>query len=948
MRMKVLYTAVWFFASIQCFTAQITDTFPSYIPDTISAIRLEYARQSRYEEVIAFFRRWETYRGLPKTHEDSAAWYTMQSAFAYTFFDLRQLDSAEAVLTPVLNVSVDAFPLQSLQIKNAWGVRLIYGGRFAEAKKHYEKMRVLLDNKKLPATPQQYCNTVHNLGVANQQLGDTDAALEVFNHIEDVIRENDIKDNRLKSNLQLNMAGAYMALGEYAQAIEHSRKAHAISVEEYGTDHPFSAQTLTSVANNMQQSGDLEGALKTYRECLAIYERIGRTEHPLRTVSLLNAAETLDKMGRQEEAMQYLIPCISIRRQAYGMRHSEVARAYKAKGTILRHMGRFDEALMSLDTALLALGFDAQSENPYSGVDAMFNLFYTLDHKADIYYDRAINNPDEANLVAALDAYIQGIHVLNDLRVHFKGRLAKGNLNHKSYNFYEPAIDVSLKLYERSGIVQDLEQAMQWSGESKGNDFYDLIRGENAMISAKVPDSVRARDDKFQQDLAELESTWYEVRNDDEKKVVEARQALDHTRKKYRAWLETVETQYPMYFELLHANTSLDVKERQVELLESSSQLIEYFVGDSNAFAFILTPEALHFVRLSHPDSLGHAVHRWRDDVVSSSALELQKLSRFVWQPLAPYLKQQEHLVIIPDGVLSSIPFEILEDEDGNLVLDQYDISYNYSSRSMALHSAVKKNQRWLGMAPEYSMTGGSMAMASRGLDSAVIRLRDMEWMKLPGAESEVNTIGDLTGGERRIGKTATEGFFRKMAGKFGILHLSMHAWTDDDEPLLSTLVFADEGADSDYDGRLYAHEIFQLDLPARLAVLSACNTGVGAFRRGEGISSLARAFMYAGTEATVMSLWKVPDESTAIIMQALYTHLRNGERKDEALRHAKLDYLNSVSEPEQKRPYYWAGFVLMGDPAPVYGGGFPIGIAGIIGGVLLLIGLMIWMKKRS
>ncbi len=276
--------------------------------------------------------------------------------------------------------------------------------------------------------------------------------------------------------------------------------------------------------------------------------------------------------------------------------------------------------------------------------------------------------------------------------------------------------------------------------------------------------------------------------------------------------------------------------------------------------------------------------------------------------------------MIIPDGVLTSVPFEILDEGSSGDVLNAYSVSYNYSSRE-EVHSTRRQNRKWLGIAPEYDFSNGGMAMASRGLDSAAVALKDVAWMKLPGAEAEVNAIGKITGGVRRIGKSATERFFQTMAGNFGILHLSMHAWTDDAEPLLSTLIFADDAADTVYDGKLYAHEIFQLDLPARLAVLSACNTGMGTFRRGEGISSLARAFMYAGTEATVMSLWKVPDQSTAQIMQAFYRHLRKGEPKDEALRNAKLDYRNMVDVPELRQPYYWAGFVLMGDTTPVYGG---------------------------
>ena len=138
--------------------------------------------------------------------------------------------------------------------------------------------------------------------------------------------------------------------------------------------------------------------------------------------------------------------------------------------------------------------------------------------------------------------------------MHFKGKLAKGSLNAKSYMFYEPAIDVCLRLYDKTGEVKFLDQALEWSSESKGNDFYDLIRGEQAMISSQIPDSVREKDDTFQQELAALESKWYDAR-DDEEKLIPARQELDSVKNAYRDWLTDVETAYPKYFELLHANS---------------------------------------------------------------------------------------------------------------------------------------------------------------------------------------------------------------------------------------------------------------------------------------------------------------------------------------------------------------------------------------------------------
>jgi CHAT domain-containing protein/tetratricopeptide (TPR) repeat protein len=933
----------------QASQAQAPRDFPEYTIKNIREVRSDFARESQYEEGIAYLRAWQSMQNDPVTHDDSARWYALKIAIVYTFFDLRQLDSVETELKPVMDIRPESFPEECLQIQNSWGVRLVYGGRYLEAKKHFEDHIALIESETLPAGPAHYCNAIHNLGVVNNQLGDADAALENFRRVEDVMREKEINDIRLSSRVQYNLASTYTSLGQYEQSIKHSRKAHELNVQQFGLDHVESAQSLNSLANHLNLSGDLEGALETYLQALGIYQRIGRTDHLMCSVTLLNTGETLNKLGCPEEGLPYVIDCIKIRRNTYGLRHADIARAYKARGTILGALGRYDEAHASMDTSLMALGYDMSSDHPYSGVEAMFHLFYTLDHRADLFYDQAIENPTEANLIFARDAYTKGIAVLNDMRVHFKGKLAKGNLNEKSYGFYEPAIDLCVRLYELNQNEEMLHQAFRWSVESKDNDFYDLIRGEDALMASGVPDSVRDAQDAFLERLAELESAWYDATQDAENidAMDEARQNLDHEKGKFRTWLQDLETTYPVYYELLYATPKMDIDAVKRLLRKSNSQIIEYFIGDEAAFAFVVNQLGVKVARLPLADTLNAAVLRWRSNLDNPLGSDRDLLSELLWKPVTPLLTRAEHLVVIPDGVLHTVPFETLRYRD-KLLLDQFSVSYESSTRMITIPVTSSVNSQWLGIAPEYNTDAGPFAMASRGLDSAAATLREAGWIRLPGAAQEVTEIGSILEGDYHVGKSATERLFRTIAGDYGIVHLSMHAWTDDAEPLLSGLIFSDDEQDSTYDGRLYAHEIFQLKLPASMIILSACNTGIGSFTRGEGIASLAKAFRFAGTQATVMSLWKVPDESTAIIMKAFYQHLKKGERKDEALRHAKLDYLDSVTEPELKRQYYWAGFVLMGDTTPI----FQIGISSSLLLILGIIGCIaigfVFMRRKT
>ena len=147
------------------------------------------------------------------------------------------------------------------------------------------------------------------------------------------------------------------------------------------------------------------------------------------------------------------------------------------------------------------------------------------------------------------------------------------------------------------------------------------------------------------------------------------------------------------------------------------------------------------------------------------------------------------------------------------------------------------------------------------------------------------------------------------------MFHLAMHSNLHDGDPELSNLLFSSE-EEEDYE--MYISELYGMNFNGDLAVLSACNTGVGGFGDGGNLVSMHQAFTTAGIPATVASLWNVPDESTKEIMIAFYTNLRKGMDKASALREAKLDYLLNNSDENLQHPFYWAAFVLSGDDSPI------------------------------
>ncbi|MCB0642385.1 MAG: CHAT domain-containing protein, partial [Phaeodactylibacter sp.] len=218
----------------------------------------------------------------------------------------------------------------------------------------------------------------------------------------------------------------------------------------------------------------------------------------------------------------------------------------------------------------------------------------------------------------------------------------------------------------------------------------------------------------------------------------------------------------------------------------------------------------------------------------------------------------------------------------------------------------------------------------------------------LEGTGREVQAIAEHFGGEFVLSAAATEAAFKEKAPAFDLLHLAMHGEADFENPNFGNLIFTDLDNPKEEDHRLYHYEIATMQLQAQLVVLSACETGIGRYEAGEGVFSLARSFMYAGVPSVAMSLWKVNDQSTSDLMARFYQELAAGKPKAAALQDSKAAYLEA-SRIRYRHPYYWAGFVLLGDSRPLKAAS-PLNWLWIaaVPALLLFAGVFIWVRKKQ
>ena len=341
----------------------------------------------------------------------------------------------------------------------------------------------------------------------------------------------------------------------------------------------------------------------------------------------------------------------------------------------------------------------------------------------------------------------------------------------------------------------------------------------------------------------------------------------------------------------------------------SPSALLEYFLGERDAYLWVVRPDGLGMHALgSTPrlERLVRAVHARLVAHAPAPAPALAQLAATLLAPAAELLSTAQQLRVAPDGMLMYLPFELLPMPGATTpLLRRVAVRYTPSGALPPPPAQASLPERLLAFADP--------ALPKPGPDSddpAALLIERLRLRPLPAADAEVRQAARATGLPLALASRgdATETAFRERAGGGErVLHLATHAVFDERSSRGPAILLA---ADAHHDGLLYADEIARLRVPARLAVLAACSTALGGRRDGRAARSLYGAFLAAGTEAVVATLWDVEDTAAAALLGQFYFELGRGRTAAEALRRAKLRLLDD--DRWRDRPD-WAAFVLVG-----------------------------------
>jgi CHAT domain-containing protein len=375
----------------------------------------------------------------------------------------------------------------------------------------------------------------------------------------------------------------------------------------------------------------------------------------------------------------------------------------------------------------------------------------------------------------------------------------------------------------------------------------------------------------------------------------------------------------------------------QKQLSPDKEYVLEFFLGERRSFAWLVTSNDVSVEILPGRQEIEKAVEPYLAAINTrpnnlylerrlATQRELaEKLCSQLLGRLAGRLAPDKQLIVVPDGILYYLPFETLR-HNGRYLVEDHDLRYAPSASLLgllrALQSQAKAEDKLDLLAfgdPLFSPEGTKPKRGINDIDAtrqAVNATDGFQLDALPWTRNEVEGIAKLFAPDRCrvfLGKESTEEAIKAAPlRRYRRLHLATHALANEKNPSRSAIVLTLD-ADPQEDGFLEVGEIAELDLDCDLVVLSACQTGRGQLFSGEGIVGLSRAFLYAGARSVVVSLWNVSDLSTSALMKNFYQHLIRNMSNAAALREAKLQMLRS--DTETRHPYYWAPFIIIGNP---------------------------------
>ncbi|MCX6256499.1 MAG: CHAT domain-containing protein [Bacteroidia bacterium] len=852
---------------------------------------------------------------------------------------LRKYDNAIQWINRSMKIKESANSTQFLQMINLYVMAgIIYKdlGLLDNSLENYNKAEKLAISKN--SFSQDRLKLIYaNKGWLYYLIGDKLKALQYFNNaVKYLISEKKIDYYNLVDILK-QVGIIYMDNMEYNKAL-NSFKDEVIMTKKY--NFPLLPEIYQEIANCHFKLGNIELANKYYQLALS-------TKLDVKNYDFLKLAMLFEDYGNfyletrhTDECTNLLFKSKEILLSKLGNKDRNTSTAYSYISKYYSKTGQTITALEYCQKAIISLvdGFDESDIFKSPGTEKThydYLLAAALKDKADLFDSLYEKSPDIILLRHSLKNYQLSIRLIEKLRTGYLTEESKFDISRTRKGTFLNAMKVADMLYHLTGNNSYRDISFEIAERSKSAVLLTSIRENEAIGFSGIPDTLQSREKDLKIRKAYLNNLIYNenANEKDKAKIEDWQKKIFEIDNQYDKLILNFEKNYPQFYSLKYTNKVLGIHDIQTKLKDDQT-IIEYTLSDSVLYAFVCESKNYNLVKIPIDSTFYTNLDSTIKRISFTDILRLNSKSyaAFVHSNYMLYSKlilpirkliHSKELVIIPDDKLSYLPFEALITDTitvrkfnfrsmAYLIYD-YTISYSYSATLM-LNNPIRSysTNKMVAFEPCYNNFGS--------LDSAHIRpikaFKDY-LSDLPYTKAEINFIQKISNGLIFQDYKATEDNFKASAKDAGILHLAMHSYIDNEDPMYSKLVFTQSNTGKE-DGLLNTYELYNMELHAKLAVLSACNTGFGKLEKGEGVMSFARGFLFAGCKSILMTMWTVEDRSGYLLTAGFYKGLYAGKEVNIALREAKLDYLKK-SDAIRAHPYFWAAYVNIGSTDKVF-----------------------------
>lgn len=723
------------------------------------------------------------------------------------------------------------------------------------------------------------------------------------------------------SNALFNLGRSLQLQDEFKQALSVADKLIEFTERENPTSNfLLGYYNLRAVALNGLE--EYMQAANQFRKIMGTFEKRNQKGFFYRN-AIMNLGVCYQLMGDYDLAEKYLTRALHEERNERKEFDIALSDRYKYLGQLNNSLGKFDRALSYYDSALKSnISFSnlpILEFPPEDDLEESFDILNILKNKqANMkeLYSQQDSSSNMELLLATIDHAERTHRYLMSNRESLQASSGKLFLSRSFKTLYENGIDAAYTLFKQ-GVLKDenFRRAFSFFAYSKSILFIEQSGELGRIQDERLPVSFSKRYYELNTEIDQLEERFNvlidQVANNDSLRMVNMELM------KRRTGLEQLKDSISTFLgnelsgELINPTEYFD---QILDYSKSERALVEFFVGENHIYILGINNDTRVFEKIDFTVELEKAIWNLISVVSSrpsisdyqSNLREYQNAAFIIYEgllskPLSCFGSGISKLKIIPDELLSKIPFEsIVSKEEINInsfrnlnyLINKVSISYSLSSTEIIADKSEKKAKKNL---------------FGVGYSGDVISQERSGYGALPGTEREIEYLKSSIQGDYFLGQDGSRNIFLEKARNYDILHLAIHGEADSSNRYQSRLIFNGE------DGILRTSDLYAANLSARLAILSACESGVGQINKGEGTFSIARGFALVGVQTIVMSLWKVNDKVASELMVDFHNRINEGDQINDALTSSKRRFLEEADK-YTSHPYYWSAFVSLGE----------------------------------